>query len=94
MTPIEAFLIGVIATASFAAGLFFLRYWRDTRDSFFLLFSASFILEGCNRIVTLYLERPNEAHSAIYVVRLAAFLLILLAIARKNYGSSRSKSGN
>ena len=36
---IETFLVGVIATASLVAGLFFLKFWRDTHDSFFLAFS-------------------------------------------------------
>ena len=85
---IEAFLLGVIATASVTAGLFFLKFWRDTRDSFFLAFAASFLIEGINRIAMLFLPRPNEGSPWIYLVRLLAFLLILLAILRKNYGKS------
>lgn len=83
---IEGFLIGVIATASAIAGLFFLKFWRDTRDSFFLAFAASFLIEGLNRVSLLFLPRPNEGNPWIYVVRLFAFLLILIAIVRKNYG--------
>lgn len=83
---IESFLIGVIATASVTAGLFFLRFWRDTRDSFFLAFAASFLIEGLNRVSVLFLPRPNEGSAWIYLVRLFSFLLILMAIARKNYG--------
>jgi hypothetical protein len=30
------------------------------------------------------LERPNEGHPSLYVVRLLAFLLILAAIVNKN----------
>jgi len=88
MTPIiEAFLVGVIATASITAGLYFLKFWRDTRDSFFLAFAASFTIEGINRVAILFLRRPNEGSPWIYLVRLLAFLLILIAILRKNYGS-------
>lgn len=85
---IEAFLVGVISTASLTAGLFFLKFWRDTRDSFFLAFSASFMIEGFNRFTVLFLPRPNEGSPWIYLVRLLAFLLILFAIVRKNYGKS------
>jgi uncharacterized membrane protein len=85
---IEAFLVGVISTASVTAGLFFLKFWRDTRDSFFLAFSASFMIEGLNRFTVLLLPRPNEGSPWIYLVRLLAFLLILFAILRKNYGKS------
>jgi uncharacterized membrane protein HdeD (DUF308 family) len=85
---IEGFLVGVIATASLTAGLFFLKFWRDTRDSFFLAFAASFTIEGLNRLGVLFLPRPNEGSPWIYVVRLLAFLLILFAILRKNYGKN------
>ncbi len=86
---IEAFLLGVISTASLGAGLFFLKFWRDTRDSFFLLFAASFIVEAFNRAVLLLLPRPNEGLPSIYLVRLLSFVLILVAILRKNYGSKK-----
>jgi uncharacterized membrane protein HdeD (DUF308 family) len=84
----EAFLVGVIATASVTAGVFFLRFWKDTRDSFFLAFAASFIIEGLNRVTVLFLPRPNEGSPWIYLVRLIAFLLILFAILRKNYSKN------
>jgi len=86
---IEEFLLGVIATASITAGLFFLRFWKSTRDSFFLAFAISFIIEGLNRISLIFINQPNEAHPLTYIVRLFSFLLILVAIVRKNYGSSR-----
>jgi hypothetical protein len=83
---IEGFLLGVIATSSLAGGLFFLKFWRTTRDGLFLAFAASFIIEGLNRSTLLFLERANEGSSWIYVVRLLSLLLILAAILRKNYG--------
>jgi uncharacterized membrane protein len=83
---IEGFLVGVIATASITAGLFFFKFWRDTRDFFFLAFGASFTIEGLNRVGMLFLQRPNEGIPLIYLVRLLAFLLILFAILKKNYG--------
>ncbi len=83
---IESFLLGAIAALTLTAGLFFLKFWRETRDSFFLSFAASFIIEGLNRISVLTLLRPNEGSPRIYLIRLLAFLLILVAIVRKNYG--------
>ena len=82
---IEGFLLGVIATASITAGLFFLKFWRDTRDSFFLAFAASFIIEGLNRCGVLLLNKPNEGNPWVYLVRLLSLLLILGAILKKNY---------
>jgi hypothetical protein len=82
---LHGFLLGVIATASVAAGGFFLKFWRQTRDTLFLAFGVAFIIEGLNRAALLLFEHPNEAHPAIYVIRLAAFLTILAAIVNKNY---------
>ena len=82
---IEGFLLGLIATASITAGLFFLKFWRNTGDSFFLSFGASFIIEGLNRSAVLFVNRPNEGSPWTYLVRLLSFLLILVAILRKNY---------
>jgi hypothetical protein len=84
---VEGFLLGVVATASLTAGLFFLKFWKHTHDSFFLAFAAAFIIEGINRASLLLVERPSEASPWVYLVRLAAFLLILGAILKKNYGS-------
>ena len=84
MEIIHGFLLGIIATASLAAGGFFLKFWRQTRDVFFLAFGAAFIIEGLNRTSFLLLERPHEGNPSIYVVRLLAFLLILAAIINKN----------
>ena len=81
---IDGFLLGVIAACSIIAGLFFLRFWRDTRDSLFLAFAAAFIIEGLNRTAMLLLQQPNEGHLWVYLVRFFAFLLIIAGIAAKN----------
>ena len=83
---IEGFLLGVIATASVTSGLFFFKFWRRTRDTFFLAFAASFMIEGVNRCAVLLLEKPNEGNAVVYSVRLISLLLILAAILKKNYG--------
>ena len=75
---------------SLTAGIFFLKFWRRTRDSLFLAFAAAFIIEGLNRVAFLFVERPNEGRPEIYVVRLLAFLLILAAIVWKNRTGDRS----
>jgi len=82
---INGFLLGVIATGSMMAGMFFLRFWKRTRDSFFLVFAASFIIEAFNRASVLFLDKPNEGSPWTYSIRLFSFLLILAAILRKNY---------
>jgi len=88
MTPIVPFLLGVLAVMSIIAGVFFLRFWKDTKDTFFLAFAVSFIVEGLNRISLLAVPKPNEGAPWTYIVRLCSVLLILGAILRKNYGKN------
>jgi heme/copper-type cytochrome/quinol oxidase subunit 4 len=84
---LEGFLLGVIVTASIVAAAFFWKFWRQTRDTLFLAFAAAFLIEGLNRLSFLFIDQPNEGRAAIYVVRLVAFLLIIAAIVRKNWGA-------
>ena len=83
---IEGFLLGVVATCSLTAGIFFLKFWRRGRDPFFLAFAAAFLIEGLNRAAVLLLSKPSEGNFWIYLVRLFSYLLILWAILHKNYG--------
>lgn len=85
---LEGFLLGIIVTASLTASLFFLKFWRSTRDGLFLAFALAFAIEGINRIGFLLVAAPNEGSPTIYIVRLLAFLLILAAILRKNRSGS------
>lgn len=86
---IEGFLLGIVATASVTAGVFFLKFWTDTRDFLFLAFSVFFMIEGVNRVALLLLvARPNEGSPWIYLLRLLALGLILGAIVKKNYSSN------
>lgn len=79
------FLLGVIAAASFTAMLFFLRFWRDTRDLLFAAFGFYFLVEGINRVVLSAMKHPNEGSPWIYIARLIALLVLLGAIIHKNY---------
>jgi hypothetical protein len=85
---IEGFLLGVIVTGSLVAAMFFLKFWKQTRDYLFLTFAAAFLVEGVNRISLLFLAAPSEGTSQIYLVRLLAFLLILGGIVYKSWKPS------
>ena len=89
---IEGFLLGVIVTGSLVAALFFLKFWRKTRDLLFLAFAIAFLIEGLNRIAFLFLNAPNEGASSVYIVRLLAFLLILGGIAYKSTSARRERA--
>lgn len=77
-------LMGAIAVASLVAGLFFFRFWRHTRDLFFLFFALSFWLEAANRIALGLLVGADEDGALFYSVRVVAYGLILVAIWHKN----------
>jgi uncharacterized membrane protein HdeD (DUF308 family) len=77
-------LLGAIAMANLTIGLFFLRFWKKTRDRFFLFFAIAFSLEGVNRILLGLSYNTNENEPIYYLVRLLAFVLILIAIVDKN----------
>jgi hypothetical protein len=83
---LNGFLLGIIVATSLTAGAFFIRFWRQTKDSLFLAFGASFIVEGFNRAMILFVDEPNLGHPLIYLVRLLSYLLILVAIINKNLG--------
>jgi Family of unknown function (DUF5985) len=77
-------ILGAIAMASMVAALFFLRFWRDTRDRFFLLFAIAFGVEGLNRALLGLTAVSQEQEPFFYLVRLFTFGLILVAIVDKN----------
>jgi predicted permease len=83
----EQLMLGAIAAASATIALFFLRFWRQTRDKFFLLFAAAFVLEALNRVALALLPYADEDEPLFYLVRLLSYGLILVAIWRKNRGA-------
>jgi uncharacterized membrane protein len=78
------FLSGTVFGLCCVAGLFFLRFWRKTRDRFFGFFAASFFLMALHRVVLLGMRGSDEHVVAAYLIRLLAFVLILVAIVDKN----------
>jgi hypothetical protein len=80
----QEFLLGATAMACWVATLFFFRFWRETGDRLFLMFSAAFLLLGLTRLGLALSHEPSEGETYLYWVRLIAFLLILVAIADKN----------
>jgi hypothetical protein len=78
------FLSGAVTLGFVVAGLFFLRFWKRTGDGLFMAFAFAFWLLGlCQGLLSLT-NIPVEERSWLYLMRLAAFLLILASIWRKN----------
>jgi hypothetical protein len=80
----NAVLLGAVAMASFVAASFFLRFWRQTADRFFLLFAVAFGLDAVTRLILGVSPPSSEAEPLVYLARLATFALIVIAIADKN----------
>jgi hypothetical protein len=81
---VASILSGAVAMASLVAALFFLKFWRRTRDEFFLFFAAAFAIDAVTRFVLPTLRISDEAEPVYYLPRLLTFILILIAIIRKN----------
>ena len=89
------FVISGILVAGYAiAALFFLRFWWDTHDRLFALwpalFAAAFGLLSLQRVALAWAAVAERDTIIYYVLRLAAFVLILIAIINKNRESKRA----
>ncbi len=78
------FLSGAVALGFLVCGLFFLRFWRRTRDPLFLAFALAFGLLGLGQTILALASIPTEERGSIFLIRLAAFAIIISAILRKN----------
>jgi hypothetical protein len=78
------FITGMLTAGYLTAGLFFLKFWRRTRDGLFAAFAAAFALMALNQAIPALFGIPDEALGGVYLLRLAAFLLIIWAILSKN----------
>jgi uncharacterized membrane protein len=86
------FISGMAAGLCLVAGLFFLRFWRKTGDRFFGFFAASFWMMALHRVMMMLLrDSENEHVLVVYLIRLLSFVLILVAIADKNWARPRGK---
>jgi hypothetical protein len=82
---------GAICMGSLLIALFFLRFWRDSGDRFFLYFAASFFIEGLHRLYSALHDAGGEDSPLHYLIRLLAYGLILWAILEKNLPRERDR---
>ena len=78
---------GMLVMGYLVAALFFLRFWRETRDRLFGIFAGAFFLLGVQRTLLAAMETSPSGTIWVYGLRLLAFVLILAAIVDKNRGS-------
>lgn len=93
MSGLNLVIGGAIAMAALLLGVFFLRFWHQTRDTFFLYFAACFWLEAASRVVAVAFQYTSEDEPLLYLVRLISYGLIIVAIWQKNRPPSNPPGG-
>jgi hypothetical protein len=78
------FLQTVSATGAFVAGLFFFRFWRESRERLFAFFGAAFWVLALSWVLLAVINPSDETRPYIYAIRLVAFLLIIVGMIDKN----------
>jgi hypothetical protein len=78
------FFWGSIATLCAVAALFFLKFWRQTRDGLFAGFALGFGTLSLHWTALTIIHPVSETRHYLFWVRLLAFLFILAAVALNN----------
>lgn len=81
---LNSFLAGAAIVSLLVIVLFFLRFWSRTRDRLFLFFAGAFGFMILERVVRTVMPVENEWAPYVYSIRLAAFVLIIIAVVDKN----------
>ena len=83
---VTVFLQGISSMGAYASGLFFLRFWRESRDPLFASFGAAFCLLGLSWTLLALSAPAEDTRPYIYGLRLVAFALIIHGTVLKNRG--------
>ena len=78
------FLSGAVTLTYLVAALYFFNFWQRAADRLFLAFAIAFALLVANQLVLFALGSADERGNYAYILRVLAFILILLAIIEKN----------
>lgn len=84
LEKLNALLAGTNCLSLLVISLFFLKFWRQTRDRLFLYFTGAFLFLMIERVVRSFMSVESDWAPYVYSIRLAAFVLILIAIVDKN----------
>lgn len=82
---LNSVMLGAVAMASAIAALFFLRFWRQSRETLFLWFSIAFAIDAVTRLFLGLGHISDEEQPLYYIARLATFCVIIFAIVQKNW---------
>jgi hypothetical protein len=77
-------LAGALVASYSIIAVFFLKFWVESRDRLFALFSLAFAVLMLQRLALSFTRETMEDQTIFYLMRLAAFLIIGFAIIDKN----------
>ena len=83
------FTNGMVAMGFFVAGLFFLKFWRDSRDRLFMTFACAFWIFAADYAILGLVAFATEQRPYVFLLRLIGFVAILWGIADKNWSTTR-----
>jgi len=78
------FLQGISATAAWASGVIFFRFWRQSHDALFAFFGSAFWLLASSWALVALFSPTQEARPYVYGVRLVAVVLLIVGMVLKN----------
>jgi hypothetical protein len=84
-TTLSNFIGGANIFGFCLIALFFLKFWRRTRDPFFSAFAVAFFVMGIGRVVEAISRNTHASTPTVYLFRLLAFAIIIYAIIQKNW---------
>jgi hypothetical protein len=84
-------ILGGIVMACLVIAVFFLRYWRRTGDRLLVMFAWAFFLMAANWTVLPFVDDQDERRPYLYLLRAAAFVLIIVGIVDKNRAAKRRR---
>ena len=86
------FFQAVSATAAWASGLIFFRFWRQSHDALFAFFGSAFWLLATSWALLGLFAPTEEARPYVYGIRLLAVALLIVGMLVKN--STRRAAGS
>ncbi len=89
MSALNIFLTGANTLGYGVAALLFLRARLRTADPLFATFSAAFLLLGIGQGLGAMTSYSQDQVPWVFLLRLAAFALIIVAIVAKNLHTTR-----
>ncbi len=82
-------LSGIVVALWSVAGLIFLRFWEQSRDRLFGFFGTAFFLLAVNYLVLALNPRDSEIRPYLFLIRRAAFVVIIIGVVDKNRKEAR-----